>query len=200
MLFTEFREKICRKSCFSDAPPLSSEQPVPDLSRGEISESPVKSGETEFFQTCLPDSVLIPQLEEFFEIMGGLTDQGPHPVPSQPVPQAFAEAPEVFGDSDEPLRGGAGTAAAPALLFGHVVAASHEGVDDIVGRVSAEIRQTAESEVGHDCDRASGHPSDIKVNGARIKGFVIGRADEILNGDHEAVPPEYQDIVCPINC
>ena len=136
MLFTEFREKNCRKSGFSDAPPLSSEQPVPDLSRGEISESPVKSGETEFFQAFLPDSVLIPQLEEFFEIMGGLADQGPHPVPSQPVPQASAEAPEVFGDSDEPLRGGAGTAAAPALLFGHVVAASHEGVDDIVGRES----------------------------------------------------------------
>ncbi|RLC09512.1 MAG: hypothetical protein DRI57_21975, partial [Deltaproteobacteria bacterium] len=169
MLFTEFRKKNCLKSGFPDRTVLSSEQPVPDRSRGEISESPVKSGETEFFQTFLTDSVLIPQLEEFFEIVGGLADQRPHSVSFQPVPQTSAEAPEVFGDGDESLRGGAGAAAAVALLLGHIIAAAHEGVDDIVGRVSAEIRQAAESEVGHDRDRASGHPFYINFKCFRIK-------------------------------
>ena len=192
MLFTEFREKNCRKSGFSDAPVLSSEQPVPDRGRCEISESPVKSGETELFQAFLTDSVLIPQLEEFFEIVGGLTDQGPRPVPSQPVPQASAEAPQIPGDGDEPLRGRPGLPAVVTFLLSHVGASSHEHMEDLFRRVSAEIRQAAESGVGHDRDRASGHPFYINFKCFRIKSFVIGTAGEVLSGYHEAVPVECQ--------
>ncbi|MCP4143622.1 MAG: hypothetical protein GY755_25605, partial [Chloroflexi bacterium] len=157
----------------------------------------MKSGETEFYQAFLPDSVLIPQLEEFFEVAGGLTDQGPHPVSPHSVPHAFAETAEVFSDGDESLRSGAGATATVALLPGYVFTASHERMDDIVGRVSTEVRQAAESEVCHDCSRASAHPFYIKVKGFRIKSFVIGTADEVFNGYHKAVPVECQLQSCP---
>ncbi len=192
MSFTEFQEKNCLKSSFPDRTVLSSEHLIPEQDESGVSESLVKSGETEFYQAFLPDSVLILQLEEFFEAAGGLTDQGLHPVSPHSVLHAFAEAAEVFSDGDESLRSGAGATATVALLPGHVVTASHERMDDIVGRVSTEVRQAAESEVCNDCSRASAHPFYIKVKGFRIKSFVIRTADEVFNGYHKAVPAECQ--------
>ncbi len=132
MLFIEFQRKICLKSGFPDRPLLSSEYRISERDKNE---SLIKSGKAELYLAFFFYFVSEIKLNKFFQIICGLTEPRPYPMPLQSVPETAAETAKISGYSDKSFRSGAGAAAVVSLIFGYVIAASHENMTDLRRRV-----------------------------------------------------------------
>ncbi|MCP4491477.1 MAG: hypothetical protein GY820_29815, partial [Gammaproteobacteria bacterium] len=192
MLFIEFQRKICLKSGFPDRPLLSSEYRISERDKNE---SLIKSGKAELYLAFFFYFVSEIKLNKFFQIICGLTEPRPYPMPLQSVPETAAETAKISGYSDKSFRSGAGAAAEVSLIFGYVIAASHENMTDLRRRVF-KVFQAATSQIGDCRIRIFFHPSDKKVEGVAVQNPVGGVSDKVFNGDHKTVPIERHLCFC----
>jgi hypothetical protein len=139
-------------------------------------------------QVFLFDFFLAEKLNEFFEIISRLTENGPYPVSFETAIKTAAEAPQVFGDGDEAFRRRAGLPAGILFFFSDIVASTEKNGTDS-GR-GFEIFPASETEVSDDGARRFFHPFYENTERSGKKCFIIRIADEVFDRDHESPPVE----------